>query len=302
MLNSIRKAGDVGGLSPSHTRIWSLWDMLEFKSADFYRAVAILQRAQGRVQEITQQPPTAKFAKNEKLNTQAKKGLRDRCTEIKSHLLVLEAEVTCKLVDRLIARTKDKKKPLTWGDAYDFLNHVDSRLRDELSLHRVFVLEKEKEKFFQPKEPLFGKNFEAKFPTGAAELDEAAKCFALGRPTACVFHLMRLMECGLKSTAACLSNPPPTSGSDRNWGNILQNIKDAREVKTKGNAWINTADKEFFADAFASLDAVRVAWRNTTMHVEKNYTDDQAEHVLIAVKGFMTKLAFRMNENGEPKA
>ena len=38
------------------------------------------------------------------------------------------------------------------------------------------------------------------------------------------------------------------------------------------------------------------------MHVENKYTDDEAKHIFIAVKGFMTKLASRMDEKGEPKA
>src|SRR5271170_1621727 len=50
-----------------------------------------------------------------------------------------------------------------------------------------------------------------------------------------------------------------------------------------------------------SLDAVRVAWRNTTMHVENKYTQEEAENIFIAVKGFMKKLASRCDENGDPK-
>jgi hypothetical protein len=38
------------------------------------------------------------------------------------------------------------------------------------------------------------------------------------------------------------------------------------------------------------------------MHIEKKYTDDEAEHIFVAVKGFMKKLASRCDEMGEPKA
>jgi hypothetical protein len=114
---------------------------------------------------------------------------------------------------------------------------------------------------------------------------------------------MRLMECGLKATAACLGAPAPTSGGDRNWGNVLASVKGAIDEKSKTKTWANpTVDRDFFSEAYVSLDAVRVAWRNTTMHVEKTYTDDQAKHVLLAVKGFMTKLASRLDENGQPQA
>jgi hypothetical protein len=38
------------------------------------------------------------------------------------------------------------------------------------------------------------------------------------------------------------------------------------------------------------------------MHVENKYTDDEAEHIFTAVKGFMKKLAARCDENGMPLA
>jgi hypothetical protein len=38
------------------------------------------------------------------------------------------------------------------------------------------------------------------------------------------------------------------------------------------------------------------------MHVENKYTNDEAEHIFVAVKGFMMKLASRCDENGDPKA
>jgi hypothetical protein len=39
------------------------------------------------------------------------------------------------------------------------------------------------------------------------------------------------------------------------------------------------------------------------MHIGgKKYTDDEAEHIFLAVKGFMKILASRVDENGEPKA
>lgn len=152
---------------------------------------------------------------------------------------------------------------------------------------------------------MFGDEFRARFLSVAFDLDEAAKCFALGRATACVFHLMRLMEIGIRAVARCLGIPDPTKPAERNWGTILRAIKedlDAHVGQQPTKVWSIATDKEFFEGAYASLDAVRVAWRNPTMHIENKYTDDEAEHVFVAVKGFMMKLASRCDENGDPKA
>jgi hypothetical protein len=38
------------------------------------------------------------------------------------------------------------------------------------------------------------------------------------------------------------------------------------------------------------------------MHVEQKYTHEESMHVFHVVKGFMMKIAERMDENGMPKA
>jgi hypothetical protein len=63
-----------------------------------------------------------------------------------------------------------------------------------------------------------------------------------------------------------------------------------------------SGDGALFEELYASLDAVRNPWRNAPMHVERKYTDDEAEHIFVAVKGFMMKLASRCDEDGKPFA
>ena len=45
----------------------------------------------------------------------------------------------------------------------------------------------------------------ANFPAANHEASEAGKCFATARYTACVFHLMRVMEVGVQEFGAVLS-------------------------------------------------------------------------------------------------
>jgi hypothetical protein len=113
---------------------------------------------------------------------------------------------------------------------------------------------------------------------------------------------MRTLEIGIKALATCLGIPDPVKPAERNWAIILKSILDA--IATK---WPKASDKmkgdgRLFEELYASLDAVKNPWRNSTMHVETKFTDDEAEHILIAVKGFMKRLASRMDEKGEPKA
>lgn len=186
------------------------------------------------------------------------------------------------------------------------LDELCNRMYDEVDLNYCMILSQSERKLFDPTSPHFGEDFAVKFAVnGAFEADEAAKCLALGRSTAAVFHLMRVMEVGIRAVARCLGIADPIKDADRNWGKMLDTIKD--ELDSRGPApkrpWATgTSDKALFARILASLDAVRVAWRNPTMHVENKYTPDEAEHIFLTVRGFMKAIAVRCDEEGMPAA
>jgi hypothetical protein len=179
------------------------------------------------------------------------------------------------------------------------LTEFNNTIRRELSLTTFLVLEPKDNGYFSPSSPHFGPDVSAKFQTTAVfEIDEAAKCLALGRPTACVFHLMRVMEFAVRA-ARCVGIPDPLQPADRGGAQEDPGWIDA---KWPTGAARTAGDGEFFDNLYASLDAVKNPWRNATMHPASKYTDDEAEHVFVAVKGFMMKLASHCDENGEPKA
>jgi hypothetical protein len=184
------------------------------------------------------------------------------------------------------------------------MDQLQERMEDECSLRKFMALSTQDAAYVFPDGPLFGAEVEQKYPSAAFEIDEAGKCFGLSRPTAAVFHLMRTMEVAINATGACLNIPPPVKDAERNWGRILEKIKAELDRRNAPNQklWATPADRTFFAEAYASLDAVRVAWRNTTMHVENKYSPDEAEHIFGSVRGFMRKLASRCDESGDPKA
>lgn len=178
---------------------------------------------------------------------------------------------------------------------------------------RILRMETEGRKFLQIEDEdlyregadLFGRDVATKFATdGVFEIDEAGKCLAVGRYTAAVFHLMRIMEVGVKAASACLGIPDPVRGGDRNWGNMLRRFKSEmdRRNAVRPPEWQIATDRDFFEEIYVSLDAVRNVWRNATMHVENKYTPEEAEHIFGAVRGFMRKLASRLDEKGQPAA
>jgi hypothetical protein len=65
---------------------------------------------------------------------------------------------------------------------------------------------------------IFGNEVYDKFPAMQEDISEAGKCIAFDRPTAAVFHLMRVMEIGVQSFGTKLG---VTLANEMNWQKIL---------------------------------------------------------------------------------
>jgi hypothetical protein len=142
--------------------------------------------------------------------------------------------------------------------------------------------------FEQPK--LFGDDVFDKFPSARYDISEAGTCLALERGTACVMHLMRVCEDGIKVLAAALSVP-----QQNNWGAYLQRIDEALNARVRASG-ARSSDEQFYAEVRVTLDGVRIAWRNPTMHIENSYSPERAEEILISVRSLMRHLATRLSE------
>jgi hypothetical protein len=257
-----------------------------------------LAKEAGRIREAFSEPEKSAAKMDPESRTNNVPVLQNHAHTLRGLGLLMSAMQA----DKIIARLKDDE-PLTTGEFARLVNELYERLSDECSALELLLLSPIECQRYAPSKPLFGADFAAKFPTnGAFELDEAAKCMALGRPTAAVFHLMRIMELGIRALADCLGLPDPTKPADRNWGVILKAIWNGIEKKWPKSADRMAGDGRLFEDLYVSLDAVKNPWRNSTMHVENKYTDDEAEHIFTAVMGFMKKIASRMDENGKPMA
>ncbi len=278
--------------------------MFEIKAGAFYLAVTQLAEVSSWISATTNAAKNEKdtlFHEERALDVPDITFLRGRLERLRDHLDNLEARIT--LIAVLEAQDSIRYSGVTWGQAKIRFDEISNTLRRELSSAKLLSLEAKEQSYFSPMAPLFGEDFQTKFTSGGAfELDEAAKCLAVGRPTASIFHLMRLMEIGVRAVARCLDIPDPIQPADRSWGAVLQRVRDGIDAKWSTVAACLVGDGEIFDSLYASLDAVKNPWRNATMHPANKYTHDEAEHVFAAVRGFMMRLASRCDENGDPKA
>lgn len=130
----------------------------------------------------------------------------------------------------------------------------------------------------------------------ANEAEQAARCFAFGQYTACAFHLMRVSEAGVYALGLAIGyawedNP--------NWGRMFKSFdhQSATDASKRVGVW--KTDGDFLAEIGGHFRAVKNAWRNDTMHLDKTYDEDQAKHLLAVIPAFMKQLASRIDENGK---
>lgn len=164
------------------------------------------------------------------------------------------------------------------------------RLTDELSTIHLFALD-DASAMLHAGTDLFGTEVADRFPSAILDIEEAGKCLAFERGTACVFHCMRVMEVGLKSLAKALGIDYAPS-----WESYLTQIDKEfkRAWKDKEPAW--KQDEAFYTEAAADLTVVKRAWRNPTMHVRIAYDPVKAKEVFDGVKAFMRHLSTKLRE------
>jgi len=194
-----------------------------------------------------------------------------------------------------IVQILDGKYP---GGGYEKLHDFITILRSSLHIEldsTVFLHVGYNEAIYY-REPLDGttEDVEDRFSSTLEDLREAARCYALGRYTASVFHCMRAVEVGLIALGHDLKVP---AAKNKNWQELLNEINKAiKQVseKTHGATWRD--QRQWYSEVSAHLQVIKDAWRNDVMHVHRGYDQARAREILHATRAFMCQLAARLKE------
>ena len=257
----------MGGYIPR--RFWRPFDLMRpFHLAHLFFMAAYLQ-----TQHQTSSPPTPDF------------GDWTLIQEVED----LHLNASLAVLKRLQKKSRDQED---FQPQADELRDLRDRLQDELASVTAFVLDPADSALMLGAHP-FGDEVGQSFPSMTYDIQEAARCLALDRATACVFHLMRVVELALRVFYKSLGLPEPRS---RNWEALLQPIREEaqKDPKDRSSAW--RANAEFNARTNDRLQAVKDAWRNPTMHVGEKYTETEARDVYESVARLMRQLAAKLHE------
>ncbi len=179
----------------------------------------------------------------------------------------------------------------------EMLEQLSKRVHEELVERQFFTLSTDKELFFQwywLADTAIGR---PALQSIREEFHRAGRCFAFGENTACVFHLMRVVEWIVKQVAKSLGAHKVTSLHD-----AAEVISDQMQKKyqTKSDDWKSA--EPFYAQILNDIQAFSRGFRNDTAHnLERVYDDREARHLIGVVENFAIHVIQHLNLGQPPR-
>jgi len=214
--------------------------------------------------------------------------IKGYCDEIRLHNV-------SRYIQKQIESPKDS---LTGSEAFKILDGVKERLEENLGTIRFKFVPPDESPWYGSKMPL-GQEVLNKFPSASYDIDEAVKCRVLGRYTACVMHLMRVCEVGLKAYGTSLNVMAQIKSAQADWGTILRIANDEiQKLNKSGDPTWTTDKRRFFEETHAYFHSVRVAFRNRSMHADQQYGYVRAKEIYEAVRVWVRFMAEHLDDLG----
>lgn len=172
-------------------------------------------------------------------------------------------------------------------------DELSGRLKDEMQVSCFFSLSEKERKYYEsPRDGWEG--IIDYFPGAVTDIEEAAKCFALSRYPATVFHSVQAVELGLIELGKFLNVNDPISGWTAVSAALDKVIKKRYDERT-----------DFERNNFAFLEQIqgtvanlKNAWRNKISHAHgrlalmtTDFSPEIAEEILFATRAFLRRLA-----------
>ncbi len=153
---------------------------------------------------------------------------------------------------------------------------------------------------------LYGEKVIANLPNAVGEMRAAGNCYATGNNTACVFHLMRAVEYGLRAVFKKLKIKFPVNPKrpkdkrpieEREWGEISGAIEaEVKKLELKKKTRIRDEKIELLRGVNNQFKYFKNKWRNNVMHTKESYEVEDATKTMRQVQDFMEHLADYIKE------
>lgn len=281
---------------PWHTsdrRLWSLWEMIEHVCSHF---CAVYQRLADEIRWLDEsKKPHAVLSEREKtrIYTTTMSLVEDEICKLK--FLEIGAETEVFGVQSLNGRLESGDK-FTREVLKTELKHVQKDLILRLMKLKFAYIPAPNDKFFE-QDRLFGDEVYNVFEEARQDIKESGNCLSAELYTACVFHLMRVSEYGLRAIAVEVGVTITHTGNMipleyGEWDQIITqiNLKIAVARQLPRDA---TREKQLqvYSEASQHCLFMKDIWRNTVAHARKSYIEKEAVATMERVRDFMQFLA-----------
>ena len=266
----------------------NLMEILQFYAGTFLTLMATIDIIKGTIQHVNRFPVEEKpqaLKDNKERLAKTFKTIQRECEE-------LELDGSVRLIKILLVNMGHINiEELTMGiDTLQDMVISEMNDRSYLRIPQIRIGWFDKEDAFGPK---VSKVFSKAIP----DIKDAGNCYAIGLHTACVFHLMRVLEHGL----GALAKDVGLKFYRQSWGGIIGKIQNKidNEIEALNKMPKDPARTErltFVSKAAKEFVYFKDGWRNYAMHSLEEYDAPKAESVLNHVKAFMIHLSSRLTE------
>jgi len=173
---------------------------------------------------------------------------------------------------------------------------LNERITDEAAMRMFFRLTMEEARLYS--NPL--EKWETivdRFPNVIDDVEEAAKCWAVSRYAASVYHTTQIVEHGMIELGKFLRAPGSKPG-------FTETMNEVKRILGKPYPTRNRFEKKHFAfleQVHGSVSPLQAAWRNKISHADgkltlltKEFSPEVSEDIFYATRGLMRRLAVDM--------
>jgi hypothetical protein len=281
----------------------SLWDvMINYNMTglcviikSLYREEEIRAQLAGRTAGMTEAVMDGESAKHFYVSEEDKdrlSGMLNYATTLADHLQLQAVH------DRIdIFAKKMKYNDFSHQVCVAELRALREAFESGIGFVRLYLYPKEKAAFLLRLAGDWASIFRA-FPSLTQEIEQGVDCFALNRNAACVFHMMRISEIGMRSLARERQVSFPKQPLEwAEWENIVDQIESNAKpvIPSLPKGPERDAARAFYTAAVAQLRAFKET-RNRVMHMRGGFDDLDAQRTINQVRDFMNGLSSKIGE------
>ena len=188
-----------------------------------------------------------------------------------------------------------KNKSHTDDQLCILVSEMFKKAQREMLRSRYFQL-RDSDLWFYYEENPFGLLVSERLPGACGDVDEACKCFALGRYTASAFHSIRAAEVGLRVILTTTENPKLLSKINPSFPWMTRELDKIANLEFElwPPQW--KLNRSFYDAVVSKYRSVRIAERNPVTHPGNSYSQESAHHLWVSVKDLLQFIAENLPE------